>query len=242
MELIVFEDVPSSVTDEGMNSSFGNSFSEAIPIIEDTEILAETPAEMSIEIHDETTTETLAKTRTKTQLTQSSKYPPYLEQLTLKKVMEQPSLNLLGDLKNIYVRIPLLQALHDVPIYAKTVRDVVLKKLGRKPKDPPTVHVVGNLSELIMGKIPLAKYVDPGNPIVTVCIMHIQISNVLVNLGASINVMTIETLKQIGLANLRPTPTILEMANRSTIKPEGVVDDVVVSVDSWEYPVDFVVL
>ena len=43
--------------------------------------------------------------------------------------------------------------------------------------------------------------------------------------------MTIETLKQLGLANLRPTPTILEMADRSTIKPEGVVDEVVVSIN-----------
>ena len=60
--------------------------------------------------------------------------------------MEQLSLNHLGELKNIYVKIPLLQALHDVPIYAKTVRDLVVKKLGRNPKDPPTMHVVGKLS------------------------------------------------------------------------------------------------
>ena len=49
-----------------------------------------------------------------------------------------------------------------------------------------------------MGKVPLAKYVDTGNPSVTVCIGKIQISNVLVDLGASINVMTIETLKKLG--------------------------------------------
>ena len=85
--------------------------------------------------------------------------------------MEQPIFNLLGKLKNIYVRIPLLQALHDVPIYAKTIRDLVVKKLGRKPKYPPTVHVVGQLSELIMGKVPLDKYSDPGNPTIIVCII-----------------------------------------------------------------------
>ena len=94
----------------------------------------------------------------------------------------------------------------------------------------------------MMGKVPLAKYADPSNPIVTICIGQIQISNVLVNLGASINVMTIETLKQLGLANIMPTPTILEMDNRSTIKLEGVVEEFVVSVDSWDYPTDFVVL
>ena len=114
--------------------------------------------------------------------------------------MEQPSFNLLGVLKNIYVKIPWLQALHDVPIYAKTIRDLVVKKPGRKPKYPPIVHVVGNLFELIMGNAPLGKYSDLGNPTVTVCIGKIKISNVLVNLGAPINIMTIETLKKLGLA------------------------------------------
>ena len=98
--------------------------------------------------------------------------------------MEQPSFNLLGELKNIYVRTPLLQALHDVPIYAKTIRDLVVKKPRRKLKDPPTVHVVRNLSKLMMGKVPLAKYNDPGNPTITICIGNIQISNLFFKLGA----------------------------------------------------------
>ena len=54
--------------------------------------------------------------------------------------------------------------------------------------------------------------------------------------------MIIETIRKIGLTNLRPIPTILELADRSTIKPEGILDDLVISVDSWEYPADFLVL
>ena len=69
-----------------------------------------------------------------------------------------------------------------------------------------------------------------------------QIPNVLVDLGAAINVMTIETVRKLGLTNLRPTPTVLELADRSTIKPEGILDDLIISVDSWEYPTDFLVL
>ena len=93
-----------------------------------------------------------------------------------------------------------------------------------------------------MGKTLLAKYDDPGNPTVTMQIGHTQIPNILVDLGATINVMTIETIRKLGLTNLRPTPTILELADRSTIKPEGILDDLVISVDSWEYPADFLVL
>jgi len=90
----------------------------------------------------------------------------------LPRVGRQPQFNLLGELKNLYVKIPLLQALQGIPIYARTVWDLCTKKLGRKPKDPPTFHVVGKLSILITRKTLLAKYDNPGNPTVTVQIGH----------------------------------------------------------------------
>ena len=88
----------------------------------------------------------------------------------------------------------------------------------------------------------VTKYDDPGNPSVIVQVGQTQIPNVLVDLGAAINVITMETVKKLGLTNIRPTPTILELADRSTIRPEGILDDLVISVDSWKYPVDFLVL
>jgi hypothetical protein len=41
---------------------------------------------------------------------------------------------------------------------------------------------------------------------------------------------------------IQPTPIVLELTDRSTIRPKGVIDDLVILVDSWEYPADFVVL
>jgi hypothetical protein len=49
--------------------------------------------------------------------------------------------------------------------------------------------------------------------------------------------MTMETMEKLKSTNLWQTPTILQMVDRSTIKPEGILEDVVISVDSWEYPV-----
>ena len=55
--------------------------------------------------------------------------------------------------------------------------------------------------------------------------------------------MTLETTQLLQLKNvIRETPTILELADRSTIKPEGVIEDLIISVESWNYPADFVVL
>lgn len=41
---------------------------------------------------------------------------------------------------------------------------------------------------------------------------------------------------------IRENPTILALADCSTIKPKGVIEDLVISIESWNYPADFVVL
>jgi len=54
--------------------------------------------------------------------------------------------------------------------------------------------------------------------------------------------MTKKTMDQLGHVHIHRTPIVLELADRSKIKPEGVLDDVVISLDSWEYPIHFIVL
>jgi hypothetical protein len=69
------------------------------------------------------------------------------------------------------------------------------------------------------------------------------IPRVLVDLGAAINIMTLETSQLLQLKNeIRDTPTILELADHSTIKPKGFIEDLIISVETWNYRADFVVL
>eukprot|EP00253_Pinus_taeda_P023091 PITA_23091 len=49
-------------------------------------------------------------------------------------------------------------------------------------------------------------------------------------------------MEQLKLPNLLFTPTLLQIADRSIIKPDGVLEEISVSLDSWEYPVDFMIL
>jgi hypothetical protein len=95
----------------------------------------------------------------------------------------------------VHVKIPLFQAIKDVTIYSKVVREICLKKPGRKQKDPQTVHVMGKQSNLMMGGVLAAKYSNPGSPVVNVQINNTLISNTLVDLGVSINVMTHKTMQ-----------------------------------------------
>ena len=124
----------------------------------------------------------------------------------------------------------------------KQSRNHCLKKSGRKIKEPKAVQVKRQLTSLMSTNVSIEKYIALGVPLVTICINKFSIPNTLIDLGAAINVMTMETLRSLNIYNIRPTPTILELENRSKVKPKGVVDDVIVSIDSWEYPIDFIIL
>ena len=106
VEPIIIEDVPSPIHEEGANPQY---LSNMTPIIEDVEH----PTNVSAETQNDISSDT--------QPAQPIRKPPYPKRLMLPKVVGQPQFNLLGELKNIYVKIPLLQALQDIPIYARTI-------------------------------------------------------------------------------------------------------------------------
>jgi hypothetical protein len=69
---------------------------------------------------------------TPTEQPQAPKLPPYPERLAIENPIVLPEFDLEAELQNVCVKIPLLQAIKDIPIYAKTVRDLCIKKPGRK--------------------------------------------------------------------------------------------------------------
>ena len=56
------------------------------------------------------------------------------------------------------------------------------------------------------------------------------------------NLMSYSVYKQLGLGELKPTNITLSLADRSVKIPKGIVEDVLVKIDKFYYPVDFVVL
>jgi hypothetical protein len=61
----------------------------------------------------------------------------------------------------------------------------------------------------MLDKLKIPKYSNPGSLVVTLTIQGIQVQNALVDLGASINVMTKEVMSKLHIIGLRETPTIL---------------------------------
>lgn len=80
---------------------------------------------------------------------------------------------------------------------------------------------MGKLSELIPAQPLLTKYNYPRNPMVIVYINDQPIANTLIDLGATINVMTKDLFTSLGLQGLRHTPIVLELVDKSCVKLKG---------------------
>lgn len=109
-------------------------------------------------------------------------------------------------------------------------------------KDPQVVHVLGQLADIMLGKFIVPKYSDLGSLIVGIIINGIQVKNALIDLGVAINVMKKDTIQHLQITNLRSTPIVMKLANSSTIKQYGMVEDLVITLDSWEYLTNFMIL
>jgi len=115
--------------------------------------------------------------------------------------------------------------------------------LGKKKKyiEEETTEVQGNCIAIIQKTLP-PKFNDPNSFTIPCTIENHDMGKVLVDLGASINLMPLSALKKIGGLEAKPTRMTLQLADRSIKYPYGVVEDVVVKRDKLKFAVDFVVL
>ena len=86
------------------------------------------------------------------------------------------------------------------------------------------------------------KYKDLGSPTISVNIGGTCTDKALLDLGASVNLLPYSVYKQLGLGVLKPTNITLSLADRSVKIPKGIVEEVLVKVEKFYYPMDFVVL
>ena len=69
-----------------------------------------------------------------------------------------------------------------------------------------------------------------------------KLVHALVDLGARVNLLPYSVYVKLGLGELEPTNITLQLADSSVRIPRGIVKDVLVQVNKFYFPVDFVVL
>ena len=62
------------------------------------------------------------------------------------------------------------------------------------------------------------------------------------DLGASVNLLPYSVFVKLGLGELHLTPVVLHLVDRSMKIPRGIVEDVLIQVDKFYFPVDFIVI
>ncbi|XP_060969758.1 uncharacterized protein LOC133036986 [Cannabis sativa] len=142
-------------------------------------------------------------------------------------------------LKQLHINIPLVEALEQMPTYVKFLKDILTKK--RRLGEFETVALTEGCSAMLKSKIP-PKLKDPGSFTIPISIGGRDVGRALCDLGASINLMPMSTFRKLGIGEARPTTVTLKLADRSMAHPEGKIEDVLVQVDKFIFPVDFIIL
>ena len=113
--------------------------------------------------------------------------------------------------------------------------------MKRKTNFPKKAFMTEQVSAILQSKLPF-KYKDPGCPTITFMIGLNQIERALLDSGASVNLLPYLIYLQLGLGELKPTSMTLQLADRSVKVPQGIVEYVLIKVDKFYFPVDFIVL
>ncbi|XP_070010766.1 uncharacterized protein [Nicotiana sylvestris] len=106
--------------------------------------------------------------------------------------------------------------------------------------DCETIKITHQVSAIVHSMAP--KIEDPGALTIPCTIESADFAKALCDLGESINLMPYSVFKTLGIGQPRLTSIRLQMNDRMMKRPLGIIDDVLVRVDKFILPVDFVIL
>ena len=125
-----------------------------------------------------------------------------------------------------------------VSTYEKFLKDLCTIKRGLNVSKK--AFLTEQVSSIIKCKS-LVKYKDPSCPTISVMIGETCVEKALLDLRASVNLLPYSVYNELGLGELKPTSITLSLADRFVKIPRGMIEDVLVQVDKFYYPIDFVV-
>ncbi|XP_021775711.1 uncharacterized protein LOC110739563 [Chenopodium quinoa] len=137
-------------------------------------------------------------------------------------------------LQKVHASTPFSDLLIQLPQFANFV-----KNIKDQHEDKEVVNKKG--PTFLYDNLP-PKLHDPGSFTIPCTINENFFDKVLCDLGASVNLMPYSLYENLGLQGLKPSPISLQMVDRTSKLPKGVVEDVLVTVGELVFRVDFVVM
>ncbi|CAN6552262.1 unnamed protein product [Malus baccata var. baccata] len=151
---------------------------------------------------------------------------PFPRRFTQSK-KEESEKDILDTFRKVQVNIPLLDAIKQVPRYAKFLKELCTTR--KRISNKEVVKVSENVSAVLQRKLP-PKCKDPGSFTIPCVIGNTRFEQCMLDLGASINVMPYSVYASMNLGELKQDGVIIQLADRSNAYPKGVLEDVLVQV------------
>ncbi|XP_070015721.1 uncharacterized protein [Nicotiana sylvestris] len=111
----------------------------------------------------------------------------------------------------------------------------------RKLEEVSGVILTEKCSAILQNKLP-QKLGNPGGFTIPCTLGGVYFEKTLCDSGASINLMPFSIFKKLDLGEIKDTSVSLQFVDQSTKKPKGIIENVLVRVDKFVFPVDFIVL
>ncbi|XP_057740159.1 uncharacterized protein LOC130957307 [Arachis stenosperma] len=128
--------------------------------------------------------------------------------------------------KKLQINIPFAEALEQMPLYAKFLKELMTIKRNWEEKE--TIMLTEEYSAIIQKKLPQK--------------MKDLWEFPLCDLGASINLMSLTMMRRVKIEEAKPRRMALQLADRTFKFPHVVVEDLLVKVGEFIFPANFVVL
>ncbi|XP_070029598.1 uncharacterized protein [Nicotiana sylvestris] len=154
--------------------------------------------------------------------------PPTYPQRLAKKNSENQLKKFIDMMKILSINVLLVEALEQMPGYAKFMKDLVAKK---RSMNCETIKMTHQISAIVHSMAP--KLEDLGAFTIPCTIRSADFAKALCDFGASINLMPYSMFKTLGVGQPRPISVRLQMADRTMKRPLGTIDDVLVRVDKF---------
>ncbi|XP_042023170.1 uncharacterized protein LOC121770521 [Salvia splendens] len=128
--------------------------------------------------------------------------------------------------------------LQEIPRYAKLLREAVMKNKKLTKGDLKLPHHYSAISQ----KEKAVKQRDLGQFIIRCLIVQGKVDKALCDLGASINIMPLKYYEKLNIGPLKTSYVIIRLADNTAIKTMAMIKDVLVKVDDFIFPADFIIL
>ncbi|GJW54487.1 DNA-directed DNA polymerase [Tanacetum coccineum] len=141
--------------------------------------------------------------------------------------------------EQLHINFPFIEALAQMLKYAKFLNGLLTNKA--RLEETCTITMNERCSTVLLNKLP-SKEKYPGSFTIPYDIGQLHNNNALADLGASISLLPYTMYEKLGLGEPKATRMSLERADRSIQYPRRIIENVLIKVDKFIHPIDFVIL